>query len=264
MGAIRSITVERGLDPRGFTLMSYGGGGGLFAAALGDELDVRQVIVPRAPANFSAWGIVTSDYREDNSLTYIRPMNAETAEEIVRIVATLTEQNHEQLASHGFDVDEVSSSARADLRFAGQEYTVTVPLDEAWLEDPVALLTGVGERFVELHQRLYGHGEIGAPQEVVTVRLRSVAAVSKPGWPVWDSGAEAEPDAWRETYFAAFGEFRRTPVYARDRLAADQRVVGPAIVEEWTSTTVLPPGWQGTVDQLGNLVLSSNGRQEAS
>jgi N-methylhydantoinase A len=158
----------------------------------------------------------------------------------------------------------VTSSARADMRFAGQEYTVTVPLDNAWLEDPATLLPSTGERFVESHRRLYGHGESGAPQEVVTVRVRSVATVSKPGWAPWDNGAAAEPDSWRETYFAAIGESRRTPVYRREQLAEEQRVVGPAIVEEWTSTTVVPPGWQATVDRLGDLVLSSNGGEEAS
>lgn len=263
MGAIRSITVERGLDPRGFTLMAYGGGGGLFAAALAEELDVLQVVVPRVPANFSAWGIVTSDYREDNSLTLIRPMNPETGEEIGSVVAALTAQNLEHLESHGFDVDEVNSSARADLRFAGQEYTVTVPLDDAWLEDPAALLAGLGERFVASHRRLYGHGESGAPQEVVAVRVRSVAAVSKPGWPLWDTGPDAEPDSWRETYFTAVGEFGRTPVYKREQLAARQQVRGPAILEEWTSTTVVPPGWRAAVDRLGDLLLSRDVREEA-
>jgi N-methylhydantoinase A len=262
MNAIRSITVERGLDPRGFTLMSYGGGGGLFAAAVSEELDIGRVIVPRVPANFSAWGIVTSDYREDNALTFIRPLHGGTAEEIASIVRTLSAQNLEQLESHGFDVGGVRSSARADLRFAGQEYTVTVPIDESWLDDPAVLLAGLQERFVEAHRRLYGHGEPGAPQEVVTVRVRSVAEVSKPMWPAWDGGAEAEPAASRETYFAQIGELRKTPVYSRDELVAGQRLAAPAIVEEWTSTTLVPPGWQATVDQFGNLVLTSTEREE--
>jgi N-methylhydantoinase A len=260
VNAIRSLTVKRGLDPRGFTLFAYGGGGGLFAAGVSQELGIDRVIVPRAPANFSAWGIVTSDYREDNALTFVRPFDADAAPEIVKTAARLREENLEQLAAHGFARDAVRSNVRADLRFAGQEYTVTVPLDDAWLDDSESLLSGLRERFVEAHLRLYGHGEADAALELVTVRVRSVAEVRRPSWPTSNGRPPAEQQGTRSTYFAGLG-VAATPVFLREALAADQQVDGPAIVEEWTSTTLVPPGWRASVDRLGDLVLARTAQE---
>ena len=254
--AIRSITVERGLDPRDYSLLSYGGGGGLFAAAVSEELDIESVIAPRAPANFSAWGIVTSDYREDSSHTLVRPFVKESLQEILEMVNTLKQQNLERLKQHGFDIGGVQSDIRADVRYAGQEFTVTVPVEVAWIEDQHDLLTGVRERFVKLHRRLYGHGEERAPVELVTIRVRSIGKVTRPTWPDWPTGVAAVPGAERETYFAVIGKASRIPVYSRDDLVRDQQITGPAIVEEWTTTTIVPPGWGLIVDRLGNLVLT--------
>ena len=256
--AIRSITVERGLDPRDYTLLSYGGGGGLFAAAVSEELGVSAVIVPRAPANFSAWGIVSSDYREDSSHTLVRAFVAETLPEILHTVETLKHATVERLHEHGFDASAIHSDIRADMRFAGQEFAVTVPVEQEWTNDADKLLSGLRQRFVELHRRLYGHGEPLAPIELVTVRVRSVGEVARPTWLEWPAGNAAEPDSWRETYFTSVGETSRIPVYDRDDLARGQRLTGPAIVEEWTTTTVVLPGWEMIVDRLGNLVLTKS------
>ncbi|NKB35670.1 MAG: hydantoinase/oxoprolinase family protein [Gammaproteobacteria bacterium] len=226
--AIRSITVERGLDPRDYSLLSYGGGGGLFAAAVSDELDVKSVIVPRAPANFSAWGIVTSDYREDSSHTYVSPLIAETLPQILDVLASLKKENLERLQEHGFDSEAIQSDMRADVRYAGQEFTVTVAIDEKWTTKQEELLQGVRERFVELHRRLYGHGEA------------------------------AKAHSTRDTYFSVLGKTSTIPVFNRDDLVCDQEISGPAIVEEWTTTTVIPPNWNLVVDRIGNLILTQS------
>ena len=254
--AIRSITIERGLDPRDYSLLSYGGGGGLFAAAVSEELGVQSVIVPRAPANFSAWGIVCSDYREDNSRTLVRSFNAEHLEEMLDSILAMQQENLDRLQRHGFDSEDIVSDTRMDVRFAGQEFTVTVHVDEPWLGEPDAILTGVRERFVTLHQRLYGHGEPEAPLEVVTLRVRSVGQVARPSWPVWPAGEAAEAWGTRNTCFAVAGDRQAIPVYNRDDLVRDQQVAGPAIVEEWTTTSAVPPGWTLVVDRIGNLVLT--------
>jgi N-methylhydantoinase A len=254
--AIRSITVERGVDPRDFTMMSYGGGGGLFAASVSDELGIASVVIPRAPANFSAWGILTSDYREDNARTLVRPLDADAAREIVVTVEGLSAENDERLESYGFSSESIDSSARVDIRFAGQEYTVTVPVEQRWLSNGDHLLEAVRERFVDLHRRLYGHGDDAAPLELVTVRVRSVGEVAKPRWRPWPDGTQATPALWRETDFADYQGMRATALFPRDQLAAGQSVEGAAVIEEWTSTTLVPPGWEATVDATGSLVLS--------
>lgn len=253
---IRSITVERGLDPREYVLFSYGGGGGLFAASVSEELGANKVVVPRAPANFSAWGIVASDYREDNSHTLVRPLEAEWMGEIRSVIDMMNGENVERLIEHGFAALEIQSNVQADIRFAGQEYTVAVPVEQEWLTDAEKFIDSVRSRFVELHRRLYGHGDIEAPLELVTLRLRSVGQVARPALSEWPEGPASEPDSWRHTYFPSVGEFTKIPVYKRDDLVRNQCIVGPAIVEEWTTTTVIPPGWDVVVDKIGNLILN--------
>ena len=256
--AIRSITIERGLDPRDYSLLSYGGGGGLFALAVSQELGVNSVIVPRVPANFSALGIVTSDYREDASHTMVRALNDGTVPEVIGEIVRLTRENGVQLRHHGFGSAAVHTEVRVDIRFAGQEYTVTVPVESEWLDDRGEFLDGVRDRFVKLHRRLFGHGEQQAPIELVTVRVRSIGKVTRPRWFESRTGEPAQPDSWRNTFFAAFREFRRTPVFDRESLVRGQAIPGPAIVEEWTTTTVILPGWEARVDRIGNLVLSKS------
>ncbi len=257
IGAIRSITVKRGLDPRDFTLVSYGGGGGFFAAAVAEELGVQSIIVPTASATFSAWGIVSSDYREDSARTMVRMLDEDTAREIVAVAARLSTENVERLSEHNIDADRIRSFVRCDVRFFGQEYTVTVGIDDEWLHSPTELLEGLSDRFVDMHQRLYGHGEQGMPVELVTVRVRSIGHVARPAFPQASTGAPPEPSAWRETYFRARGERVRTPVYDRETLSQAFAVQGPAIVEEWTTTTLVPPGWSAGIDRIGNLVLTA-------
>lgn len=256
--AIRSITVERGLDPRDYSLLSYGGGGGLFAAAVSEELDVKSVIVPRAPANFSAWGIVTSDYREDSSHTFVCAFVAESLPQILENISALKSENLERLQEHGFNSNAIQSNIRADVRYAGQEFTVTVPIEDSWMGKQNELLQGVRERFVRLHLRLYGHGEAEAPIEIVTLRVRSIGNVARPTWPEWHAGKDAKAHASRDTYFAVLGKKSSIPVYNRDDLVRDQEISGPAIVEEWTTTTVIPPNWNLIVDRIGNLVLTQS------
>ena len=255
--AIRSITVERGLDPREYTLFSYGGGGGLFAAGVCDELEIKSFIVPRNPANFSAWGILNSDYREDSSKTLIRPLGTETVDEFLNTVEKLKKNNIKRLKEFGFHAGKIYSNIMADIRFSGQEFTVTVPIDDEWTNDAQKLLRSVQERFVELHNRLYGHGESSAPIELVAVRTRSVGRVLKPFRSIWKEGDITEPDSWRESSY--FGESSipiRIPVYNRENLVRDQKISGPAIIEEWTTTTLVPNNWKVVVDRWGNLVFT--------
>ena len=217
------------------------------------------MIVPRAPANFSAWGIICSDYREDNSRTLVRPFTEEHLGEMLDGIAAMKRENLERLRGYGFDETDILSDTRLDVRFAGQEFTVTVHADEAWLGEPGesgAFLAGVRERFVALHRRLYGHGEHDAPLEIVTLRVRSVGQVARPSWPGWPAGGAARARGTRNTCFPGAAGRQSVPVYDRDELVRDQQVEGPAIVEEWATTTAVPPGWTLAVDRVGNLVLT--------
>jgi N-methylhydantoinase A len=251
--AIHAMTVERGVDPRTFTLLAYGGAGGFFAAATAEELGIPRVVVPRAPAVFSAWGLLCSDVHEDSSLTRVRSLEEASADGLVRDLETLRDRIERELTSYGVVGTGLRMDHRVDLRFDGQEHTIGVPIEEAWLEEPVALAAGVRERFTRMHRQLYGHGDPDGPIEVVTARCRGTAPVDRPRWPAWELRDPAEPRTRREVRFTHTA--LDTPVYERDRLALDQPIPGPALIEEWTTTIVVPPGWQAVTDRLGDLVL---------
>jgi N-methylhydantoinase A len=254
--AIRALTVERGLDPREFVLLSYGGGGGLFAAAVAQELDIRTVVVPRAPANFSAVGILTSDYREDNAVTHVRAFDRASSQSVMEEIRKVVAEATAELQLFGFDEADLEFLYRADVRYAGQDDTITVPLDASWLADEDALLDGVRRRFVAMHQQLFAYGDEDAPLEIVTTRCRAIAPVAHPvslEWPVLEPGARRMT---RQVYFRSAGGLVETPVYDRESLAVEQVVTGPAIVEEWTTTTLVPPDWLLTTERLGNLILT--------
>ena len=255
--AIRTVTVERGVDPREFAIFSYGGGGGLFAAATALELDIGTVLVPRAPANFSALGILVADYREDASVTRVQPFDESTVQEVRERFLALRVQVTAELLAHGLDEFAVEILYRADLRFNGQDFTITIPLETRWIDDPVVLLEGMRARFVEMHGQLYGHSSLERSLEVVNCRCRATGRVAHPRWSEWSRREPAEPRSSRRVYFGQAGDFIDTQVFDRDSLGRDSRIEGPAVVEEWTTTTIVPPGMACEVDRLGNLVLRS-------
>jgi N-methylhydantoinase A len=253
--AIRALTVERGLDPRDFVMFSYGGGGGLFAAFVAQELDIATVVVPRAPANFSAVGILMSDYRSDTALTRVRPFTAATAAEVALDLAGLAAQTQSELRTFGFDGRDIELLYRLDMRYRGQDDTITVPLETGWVADPQTLHIEAGPRFVAMHRQLFGYSDDNGALEVVTSRCRGIGRVSRPRWEDWTMTIPASPRTMRRVYFGSIGSYTDTPVFDREVLACGQRIVGPAIVEEWTTTIVVPHGWAAAVDRIGNLVL---------
>jgi N-methylhydantoinase A len=252
--AIREKTVARGLDPREFVMLAYGGGGGLFACPVAGELGIPKVIVPRAPANFSAWGILTSNYMEDEVLTRVMPFTESHIGEALRILRELDERVTTAIQQYGFDHGRVRILRRLDLRYSGQEYTLTVDLDEKWREAS-SVLTGARELFCNEHRRLYGHGDTAVPMELVAIRCRGSAEVTPPELSRLGIGTPAGEPRLRPVYFPGLQGSVMTPVVPRDSLGSGVKLQGPTIVEEWTTTTVVPPRWCGTVDDYGNLVL---------
>ncbi|GAA1016353.1 5-oxoprolinase [Acrocarpospora pleiomorpha] len=254
--AIRQITTQRGLDPRDFVMISYGGGGGLFAAGVSEELGIRTVLIPPAAAGFSAWGMLTSDYREDATLTSSRPITADSLPMIVRDLRELRSQASAALIGYGFAPQALTCSFTAEVRFAGQEHTINTPIDSDILDgDAGGLLDELPARFVERHRERYGHGDRDAPTEIVTLRCRAVAPVVRPANARPQARAAAAPVTSRDIWFADGGWRAAVPVYERGDLGAERVFDGPAVIDEWTTTVIVPPRWSARVDQLGNLEL---------
>jgi N-methylhydantoinase A len=257
--AIRTVTIERGLDPREFALLTYGGGGGLFAAGIAAELEIPEVIVPFAPANFSAWGLLMADYREDASQTKVAHLTLESTDELRQDLQELAEGAKATVQGYGIAPDALTVDYRADLRFLGQEHTVTIDIPGEWVaEMPVeGLFESIRQRFTQVHRQLYGHGDAAAETEVVTRRSRVLGQTRHARMPEATQRPPTRPREVREVFFRSMGGYVPTAIYQREQIPAGQQIEGPAIVEEWTSTTVVPPGFQASVDSMGNLRLKN-------
>ncbi len=253
--ALHSMTVERGLDPRDFALYAYGGGGGLFAAATAAELGIGTSVIPRHPANFSAWGISAAGHREDASTTRVRSLNEGSLGVALAELESLREDLVQRLDEPGSTGHAILIERRADLRFDGQEHTVTVEVEPDWTGADVAALA---DRFVDRHRQLFGHGQRGASIQLVTVRRRAIVPAREPRWPERPTTAPAQARGVREVDLGA-GHPVQSSVFDREALAVDQRVRGPAVIEEWSSTTLVPPGWVARADETGNLLLTAPG-----
>ncbi len=234
--ALRIISVERGLDPRDFALLAFGGAGGMHACALAEELGMRTVLVPRAGGVLSALGLAISDIRRDYVSPYLSPMDGVDAEEFEKRFAEM-----ESTAAQ--DLTDPEHTRRADLRYRGQSFELTVDADTPGkLED----------RFHAAHEQRYGYSMEDEAVELVNLRLISTVPVEKPDLEEPEASGGAESGR-REANFD--GEWIEVPVLDREKTGQGSEVAGPAIVEFRESTCVVRPGWSGKVDAVGTLVL---------
>jgi N-methylhydantoinase A len=257
--AIRTKTVERGLDPREFVTLAYGGGGGLFACSVAEELEVPRVIIPMAPANFSAWGILTSDYVDDEVRTQVLSFDSQHIGETLPVLKELSERAVSAVSGYGFKREDIVLLRRLDLRFENQEYTITVDLEPDWM-DAKTLLAGARAKFVTAHQRLYGHGDSQANLEQVSIRCRAIGRVQAPEVAKLPTPTKVATSKTRMVYFQSTGGFVPTAIIERETLAPGDKLQGPTVIDEWTMTTVVPPGWKCLCDEYGNLILEPSGQ----
>jgi N-methylhydantoinase A len=258
--ALRAVSVERGRDPRDFCLVASGGAGPLHGCTLARELKIPTIIVPRLPGQFSAWGMLTCDLRQDYVQTLVRDYGAVNPAEIQ---AALTMLINDGLAALGQEEKAKLSPAavdcRLDLRYRGQEYTVTVPLSGTTFsaEDHAP----VAEHFHQLHGLLYGHSAPEEALELVSVRVTVHRGIEKnrsiiAGASAWFEGCgSATPYAHRRVYMGEWQGFVTTPVYRRAELGPGTKFNGPAIIEEPASTTVVLPNDQVEIVPSGELVI---------
>ena len=261
--AIRTVTVERGSDPRDYVLLAFGGGGPLHAAAVARELGIGRIVVPQHPGLFSARGIATADFSHDYTQSVVRPIAEIGVGDAVSTIDTLASRAAADLDAEGIPEDRRDLSPAFDLRYLGQSTEITVPLPDAL----ASLSDGFGaveERFHELHERLYSYKVPGEPIELVNVRLRSVGRVDKPPLPsVASRGTRPDPIGDRPVLLPDEAGVRPVPVYRRDRLTPGARWVGPAIVEEASSTTLILEHMEVAVDPYGNMIVTLEDRDRA-
>jgi N-methylhydantoinase A len=236
--AIRVISIERGFDPRDFTLVAFGGGGPVHACQLAKALSVPRVLVPALPGALSAVGILLADTMREYSRTVMLPMGAP----LDRLFEEMEHTGAEEFRAEGLQGTAFRS---VDLRYKGQGYELNVP----YAPDMAA-------RFHTLHQQRYGFMSESRPMEVVNVRVRMVAPSEKfeqVRQPLHQGDGSQALTGKRQVYFD--GKFRDTRIYDRAKLRRGDTFAGPAIVSEYSSATILPPGDVLNVDGLCNLVI---------
>jgi len=246
--ALKRITLARGHDPRGLALVSFGGAGGLHAARLAAALGMPEAVVPDSPGVLSAFGFLQSDLVRDATRTVLvrvasgAPDPVGSLEPIRQGLAALEGEVRSALRRMGMAEARIGVERLLDLRYEGQAYELTVPAE------------GARAAFHAAHAARYGHAHPGRALEIVNVRVRGVGETDKPPLEVRpEVSGLPEPVGVSAAWWA--GVVRDTPRFVRGRLAPGHRLTGPALVCEYSATTVVPPGWEARVDRLGSLVL---------
>jgi N-methylhydantoinase A len=253
---IRRVSVERGHDPRDFSLVPFGGAGPLHGVELAQALNMTRVAIPAHPGIASAFGMLSADVRHDYVQTLIINSKQTAGNRLDTIYHDLEVQGQAQLAREGFEGEAVSLSRLADMRYAGQSYELSLPVPDGKISTKV--LDSLFKRFHQTHQQSYGYSRKGELIEFVNFRVvaqgklpRSRLAENRPA-----GQKQPNPSDTRTVWFQ--GQGVETPIYERSHVVKDQVISGPAIVEQLDSTIVIPPGFQGAVEALGNIIIEQD------
>lgn len=256
---IRLISVQKGYDPRDFTLFAHGGSGPMFAPFISSELQIPKIVVPAIPAGvFNAWGMLAADIRHDMVHTHIvKITDRDQASEVInKTYKELESQIFTVFSSEGVERDRVEIVRYADMRYYGQEHTIKVPLaSETYGAEQVKDMEG---RFVEAHQREYGFTLPGNAVELVSFHVVGISKVKKPPLrPLTGGGRSMERARLgeREVYLGRSVGSKLIPIYKRELLPAKAEVKGPAIIEESTSTIVVNEEFASKLDEYGNILI---------
>lgn len=262
--AIRLISVEKGYDPREFTLVSFGGGGGLHCGALARELGIPRILVPPSPGTFCSLGLLVTDVRSD----YVRSSLLESCADSLGAIREL----YQEMVKEGavmLEKERIPEANRRyvlglDLRFKGQNYELTVPVE--WNELNGEGLQGILDRFHKQHEKNYGYSNRSGVIEFVNYRVTALGELPKATLRREEEaeGRAVQPISYREVYFSETNrpDYYRTAIYQRSGLQPGDRIAGPAIIEQMDSTILLLPGQTMRVDAYRNLVIHTFGEDE--
>jgi len=255
---MRYVSVERGYDPREFTVIAFGGAGPLHATALAADLDVPCVVCPPMPGATSALGLLVADFRHDYSQTFLRALSDIDLRTINGIYANLEGAALDQMRNEGVAHEHVVLTRHADARYLGQGYELEIAVPGGRLD--ARSLKTVADRFFESHRRQYGYlKEENEVIEIVNLRLTATGRLPRPRFVPMAPSAQADLNPTRarkgERPVCTDGEFQATPIYERSALVVGDVIEGPAVIEQLDSTTVLASGQRAVADGYGNLVI---------
>ena len=243
-GAIRKISVEHGLDPRDFILFSYGGGGPLHSCALAHELSIPTVVIPPEPGNFSAIGMLLADARIDTSKTFVGILDDKSVPEMAQLYHSMEQEAAQALAKE-FGTSEVFFEHHAEMRYRGQRHNIKVPVSGLNNAEQIRAA------FERDYKRRYGHADAKAPAEFQALHLSAFAKLKQPDVARLPRDATLAPaKQMRKIYIGNAGGWLDAPIYHRDALAPGFKAAGPAVIEEYGSTTLVWPGDRFEIGEL--------------
>jgi len=259
--AIRQMTIQRGIDPSAFALLSFGGSGPAQSPAVMELIGMKTCIVPPNPGNLSAFGLLAVDWRTDHIVTKVMHEEAIDLAVIAASYAALERDAVATLEQNGIAAARIVLAREADIRYAGQSMEVRVPARAGAID--AGFVADLVEAFHGAHLKTFGYNYAGRQKvELVNLCVSGFGRIDRPSIPELKRAAPDPPGGKsRQVYFD--GQFRDTPVFERGALAAGAELAGPAIVEEFGSTTVVFPGQHLEVDPYGILVISAAGKSEA-
>jgi N-methylhydantoinase A len=255
--AVRTISVERGYNPREFALVAFGGAGPLHAVQLAEELGMEQVIIPRYPGVLSALGMVTAQVTRSTTRPLLRTLDQLDAAILTSVLSDTRAEIHDALRNDGEDVSQFGDTVTLAMRYRGQAFELDVPLVENQIAITSADLAQVGQRFHQLHQQRYGHAMPQRTIEVTTIQhtmANSAIALPLPHAPARTS--PIQPTRIVTAYPDDKAQAVETALYARDTLCSGDVIDGPAIITQLDATSVIPSGWHGVVTSALTIVVS--------
>ncbi len=247
-GAIRQITIERGMDPRDFVLFAFGGGGPLHAGTLARELDIPEIIIPPEPGNFSAVGMLVSDARVDETHTFLRSFEQASVDEMVEAFAEIESKLRASVAAEIMS-DDIVFKRSVELRYRGQKQGIRTEVDG--LTD----IADIRRTFDARYLQRFGHVDEEAPIEFTGIHITASTRLASPklGQLVGDAPLGDPTPEHRSVFFADCGQRLQTPVYKRNDLPRGFEAAGPAVIEEYGSTTIVGPRDRWTIGELGEI-----------
>jgi N-methylhydantoinase A len=247
--AVKAVSTYRGRDPREFVLHAFGGNGAVVACEIARALQMQRVLVPTAAGVFSAFGLLYADVVQEAMRTQIVRTQRADLKQVGRTFETLESEVSGALRADGYAAERISMERQADLRYAGQAYELTLPVNRG----PVDLVALVAAFHAE-HERTYGHRSDNDPVEIVNLRVAGrVASAVRPAVP--KAAAAGARMKERAVYFGPDFGLRQAAVGVRADLANGPRQ-GPLIIEDYDSTCVVPPDWKAELDRFGNVAIS--------
>ena len=258
--AIKVISVERGFDTRDFTLVSFGGAGGLHAAFMADNLGIGTILIPPNGGLLSAYGMLFADVVKDYSQTVLWQLEKGSGEDLVEALNAgfdaLLVRAEDEMETEGFIPNQLKVNRSLDMRYAGQSYELNIPYSTATNASGTEIQTLVA-KFHDAHAQRFGYARTDAPAEVVNLRLTAIGATDKPPvQPMPLADADASEACVAQTSVIFEDEALPTDFYRREMLRPGNHIVGPAIVTEFSATTVIPPNFSVVVDAYQNLIMT--------